>query len=104
MDVWLRLRELGGFNWIESRYEDLVKDPEAEGRRVTEFCELSWHPNQTQHQETARKKILFAPTFSDVAQPVHQRAVGRWQNYAEALAPLQLQLAPYCTAFGYASS
>ena len=102
MDVWLRLRELGGFSWIESRYEDLVKDPEAEGRRVTEFCQLSWHPNQTQHQETARKKILFAPTFSDVAQPVHQRAVGRWQNYAEALAPYQAQLAPYCAAFGYA--
>ena len=35
----------------------------------------------------ARNKVLFAPTFSDVAQPVHKRAVGRWQHYAEALAP-----------------
>ena len=24
MDVWLRLRELGGFDWMETRYEDLV--------------------------------------------------------------------------------
>ena len=29
MDVWLRLRELGGFDWIESRYEDVVGEPGA---------------------------------------------------------------------------
>ena len=34
MDVWLRLRELGGFDWIESRYEDVVADMETEGRKV----------------------------------------------------------------------
>ena len=32
MDVWLRMRELGGFDWIETRYEDVVADLEAEGR------------------------------------------------------------------------
>jgi Flp pilus assembly protein TadD len=101
MDVWLRVRELGGFEWIESRYEDLVKDTEAEGRRVTEFCGLSWDIAQASHREAARHKVLFAPTFSDVAQPVHQRAVGRWQHYAEALAPLQERLAGYCKTFGY---
>jgi Flp pilus assembly protein TadD len=104
MDVWLRARELGGFDWIESRYEDVVADLETEGRKVTEFCGLSWHPNQASHYEAARKKVLFAPTFSDVAQPVHKRAVGRWQHYAEALAPLQDRLAPYCKAFGYGTS
>ena len=40
MDVWLRLRDLGGFEWMESRYESVVEDPEAEGRKVTEFCGL----------------------------------------------------------------
>jgi Flp pilus assembly protein TadD len=101
MDVWLRMRELGGFDWIESRYEDLVKAPEAEGRRATEFCGLPWHLNQASPHEAARKKVLFAPTFSDVAQPVHQRAVGRWRHYGEALAPLQARLAQYCESFGY---
>jgi tetratricopeptide (TPR) repeat protein len=37
MDVWLRMRELGGFQWIETRYEDLVDNTEAEARRVTEL-------------------------------------------------------------------
>jgi hypothetical protein len=29
MDVWLRLRELGGFEWVETRYEDMVSDLET---------------------------------------------------------------------------
>jgi tetratricopeptide (TPR) repeat protein len=101
MDVWLRLRELGGFDWIESRYEDLVADPESEGRRVTGFLGLSWDARQAKYHESARNKFLFAPTFTEVAQPVHPRAVGRWRHYTEVLAPIQPQLAPYRAAFGY---
>ncbi len=101
MDVWLRMRELGGFDWIETRYEDVVADLEAEGKRVTEFLGLSWHPDQVRYYETARRKVLFAPTYHDVTQPVYKRAVGRWVRYAEALEPIQSRLAPYCRAFGY---
>ncbi len=101
MDVWLRLRELGGFDWIETRYEDVVADLEKQGRRVTEFLGLAWHPNQTAFQDKASQRFVFSPTFADVAKPVHQKAVGRWQNYAEALEPLRARLAPYCRAFGY---
>jgi tetratricopeptide (TPR) repeat protein len=101
MDVWLRVRELGGFEWIESRYEDVVANLELEGRRVTEFLGLSWHPDQSRYFETARRKFLFAPTYHDVTQPVYKRAVGRWERYAEALEPVQARLAPYCRAFGY---
>ncbi len=101
MDVWLRLRELGGFDWIESRYEDVVANVQAEGKRVTEFLGLTWHPDQGRYYERARKKFLFAPTYHDVTQPVYKRAVGRWERYAEALEPVQAKLAPYCTAFGY---
>jgi tetratricopeptide (TPR) repeat protein len=102
MDVWLRLRELGDFDWLESRYEDLVNHLESEGRRVTEFLGLSWHARQESYHEEARKKFVFAPTYNDVIRPVHGRAVGRWQQYAEALAPIEQRLAPYCRAFGYA--
>jgi tetratricopeptide (TPR) repeat protein len=101
MDVWLRLRELGGFDWIESRYEDVVADLEKEGRRVTEFLGLAWHPDQARFHETARRKVLYAPTYHDVTQPVYQRAVRRWERYAAALEPVQSKLAPYCRGFGY---
>ena len=102
MDVWLRMRELGGFDWIETRYEDVVMNMAEEGRKATEFLGLPWHPDQARYHETARRKVLFAPTYHDVTQPVYKRAVGRWQRYAAALEPVQAKLAPYCRAFGYA--
>jgi tetratricopeptide (TPR) repeat protein len=101
MDVWLRMRDLGGFDWIETRYEDVVANMAEEGRKVTEFLGLAWHPDQARFHETARRKVLFAPTYHDVTQPVYQRAVGRWERYAKALEPIQAKLAPYCRAFGY---
>ena len=101
MDVWLRMRELGGFDWLETRYEDVVENLESEGRRATEFLGLSWHPDQSRSHETARRKFLLAPTYHQVTQPVYRRAIGRWEHYAEALEPVRAKLAPYVRAFGY---
>ena len=101
MDVWLRMKELGGFDWIETRYEDVVGDMEKEGRKVTEFLGLDWHPDQIAFHEKARRKVLFAPTYHDVTQPVYKGAVGRWERYASAMEPHLDKLAPYCKAFGY---
>ncbi len=104
MDTWLRLREWGGFAWLETRYEDVVGALEAEGRRATEFLGLSWHPGQAASHEAARRKLVYSPTYGEVAQPVHDRAIGRWRNYAAALEPHLPRLAPYIQAFGYPSS
>jgi tetratricopeptide (TPR) repeat protein len=101
MDVWLRLRDLGGFEWVETRYEEMVNNLEAEGRRVMEFLGLPWHEAQARYYDTARRKFVFAPTYSDVTKPVYRRAVRRWEHYTEALQPVQPMLAPYCRAFGY---
>jgi hypothetical protein len=101
MDVWLRMRELGGFDWIETRYEDVVVNMEEEGRKATEFLGLPWHPDQARYHETARQKVLYAPTYHDVTQPVYNRAVGRWKRYAGSLHPFEARLAPYCRTFGY---
>jgi tetratricopeptide (TPR) repeat protein len=102
MDVWLRFRELGGFDWVETRYEDVVSNLEAEGRRVTSFLELPWNEAQAAYYETARRKFVFAPTYSDVAKPVYDRAIKRWEHYAEALHPVEAILEPYFKAFAYA--
>jgi tetratricopeptide (TPR) repeat protein len=101
MDVWLRLKELGGFEWIETRYEDVVGNLETEGRRVTNFLDLPWHEAQATYYETARGKFVHSPTYNEVTKPVHSRAVGRWEHYARALAPLQAGLEKYCRTFGY---
>ncbi|HEY3862521.1 MAG TPA: sulfotransferase [Verrucomicrobiae bacterium] len=104
MDVWLRHRELGGFDSLETRYEDVVNDMQSEGRRVTEFLGLAWHENQARFHESSRRKFLYAPTYHDVTKPVYRSAVGRWHRYARELEPIQPILASYCKAFGYESS
>jgi len=103
MDVWLRLRELGGFDWIETRYEDVVNNLEAEGKRVTHFLGLQWNDAQAKYHEKARSKFVFAPTYHDVTKPVYKNAIGRWEHYQDAMAPLHSRLEPYCKAFGYNS-
>jgi tetratricopeptide (TPR) repeat protein len=101
MDVWLRFRELGGFDWIEMRYHEVVANPEGEGRRVTEFLGLQWHAQQANHQEIASKKILHSPTYFEAAKPLYKKSVDRWQHYASVLESVKERLAPYCRAFGY---
>jgi tetratricopeptide (TPR) repeat protein len=100
-DVWLHMRELGGFDWIETRYEDVVAGTETEGRRVTEFLGLTWHPAQANCHEAARARFVFSPTYSEVAKPVHNRAVGRWRHYAAALEPFEAKFSHYLRALGY---
>jgi tetratricopeptide (TPR) repeat protein len=102
MDVWLRFRELGGFDWIEMHYHEAIANPEREGRRVTEFLGLQWHPRQADYQAITGKKILHSPTYFEATKPLYKKSVDRWRNYASALAPVQSRLAPYCRAFGYA--
>ncbi|HEX3799729.1 MAG TPA: sulfotransferase [Verrucomicrobiae bacterium] len=101
MDVWLRMKAIGGFDWIETRYESVVENLEAEGRRVTEFTGLPWHAQQAKFYESAKTKFVFAPTYHDVTKPAHKRAIGRWEKYAEQLAPVMEKLRPYCEALGY---
>lgn len=101
MDVWLRLRELGGFSWVESRYEDVVQDLPREGARVTEFLGLQWQDEQAQFYQKKNVTPMLAPTYHDVTKPVYQRSLERWRRYESLLAPAMAELQPYCKALGY---
>ncbi|MEK7953634.1 tetratricopeptide repeat-containing sulfotransferase family protein [Luteolibacter soli] len=101
MGLWLRMKDLGNFDWIETRYEDLVENTETEGRKATALLGLEWNESQGRYFETARRKVLYAPTYHDVTRPIYRTAVRRWERYAGALEPFQERLAPYCRAFGY---
>ena len=101
--VWLIVREWQGFAWLETRYEDLVQDLPAEGRRVTEFLALTWHEEQARFYEKSATKQLYSPTYQDVTRPVYRRSLARWHAYEEHLAPILPKLEPFCRTFGYNS-
>jgi tetratricopeptide (TPR) repeat protein len=101
MGIWLAVREWPGYAWIETRYEDIVADLPKEGRRVTEFLGLPWHPGQARYYEKSGSKQLYSPTYQDVTRPVYQRSVARWRAYEKHLAPILPALEPFCRALGY---
>jgi len=104
MDIWIRLRDMGGFSWIESRYEDTVKDIHKEGSRVTEFLGLTWDPSQADFYSKKQQTRVNAPTYHDVTKPVHQRSVQRWVAYQKHLAPFLDEIEPFIQQFGYEST
>jgi hypothetical protein len=102
MDVWLAVRQWTDLPAIETRYEDLVADVGREGRRVTAFLGLEWHPDQARFHESRGDRPLYSPTYQDVTRPIYSRSIARWKAYEKYLAPVLPALEPYVRALGYA--
>jgi len=102
MGLWLHLRGMLTVAWMEVRYEDTVDDLEAQARRILEHLGLDWSDEVLRFHEKARARFISTPSFAAVTQPINRKAVGRWHNYADALAPIAEPLRPFVEAFGYA--
>jgi Sulfotransferase family len=101
MSIWLMVREWKDFAWIETRYEDIVANLEAEGRRVTGFLGLDWHQDQAYFYKHYGKHRVNSPTYHNVTQPLYSRSIARWHAYERHLSPVQKVVEPFCSAFGY---
>ena len=101
MSVWQTLKPLLKNPWLEVRYEEMVENLESVARRTLDFLGAPWDPRVLGFVETARKKLMRAPTYADVVQPVYQRARGRWRHYQKYLEPHLATLEPFVKAFGY---
>ena len=65
-------------------YEALVADAEPEVRRLLEHLDLDFDPACLSFHRTTRTVSTLSSW--QVRQPLYQRAVGRWRNYAAQLA------------------
>ena len=101
MDYWLTLRNLIQPSFLELRYEDTVTDFEASYRRVFEFLGVEWVAEVTQFHERAHGRYISTPSFAAVSQPLYSKAVARWKNYEQPLAPILPILDRFIFAFGY---
>jgi len=72
------------------RYEDLVRAPEPELRRVVAALELEFEPDMLNFADN-REPVATASAVQ-VRRPVHQRSVGAWRRYADALEPARRKL------------
>ncbi|GAB3741327.1 tetratricopeptide repeat-containing sulfotransferase family protein [Silanimonas algicola] len=85
------------------RYEDLVADVAAEGRRLFGFLGLDWRDELLGFTERAKSRgVISTPSYTQVVQPVNRRAVGRWQAWRPWFDAETLDLlAPWAERFGY---
>jgi Sulfotransferase family len=51
-------RGLGRGRYVESRYEDLVEDPEGEIKTICRFLEIDYQPAMLEYEEAARDSVL----------------------------------------------
>lgn len=83
------------------RYEWLVEDPGAELREVCRFLGLPFDPALIDHRSGLQHREVRTNSYQQVAEPLHVRSMGRWQNYREAMAPCLPLLRHHIERFGY---
>ena len=74
--LWLRLFP---DNFYVVNYEELVKKPEEEAKKIIEFCGLDW---QIQCLDIDKNLAPVATASAvQVRQPINNKSVGNWQKY-----------------------
>jgi Flp pilus assembly protein TadD len=101
LELWTRWKQTLPIPLLETRYETLVADPKGETGRLMAFLNLAWTDQVLAFHEQSRTKGIRTPTYADASEPIYQRAVGRWKNYAKYLAPHLDILRPHLRGFGY---
>ena len=84
MAHWRRVLPQGAM--LETRYEDLVTDFEAEARRIVDYCALEWDERCLRFHET--KRDIYTASVQQVRRPLFKSSVGRSRPYREKLRPL----------------
>jgi hypothetical protein len=70
-------------------YEDLVADPEAQIRKLLEFCDLPFEEACLNFHQTER--YVATPSATQVREPI-RRDTARAQKYGALLDPLRAEL------------
>jgi tetratricopeptide (TPR) repeat protein len=102
MNLWTAARKQLPLKVHEVRYERLIAEPETLLREVAAFAGIEFDPVMLDHSGTARARGMIAtPSHAQVAEPIYDRAVGRWRRYRSQLEPYLPMLKPWCDEFGY---
>jgi hypothetical protein len=74
------------------RYERFIADQQGETERLMALLGLPVEPAQLSFH--ANRRHAPTPSYAQVREPLHGRAIGRWRTYADRLAPVLDTLAP----------
>jgi len=93
-------RDVLGIARYELVYERFVAAQERETTLLMAYLGLQMEEAQLRFHESPR----FAPTpsYAQVQQPLNDRSIGRWRNYAAELEPVRSVVAAAMARGGYA--
>jgi Tfp pilus assembly protein PilF len=94
-------REAGFGHTYELRYESLVADQAGETRRLMDAVGLQFEPAQLAFHE--RAAVSPTPSYAQVRDPLNDRSMGRWRNFAEELEVVRPIIAEAMARGGYAA-
>jgi tetratricopeptide (TPR) repeat protein len=86
------------------RHEDLVRDFDAETRKLCDFLGIAQSGDLKNFAEQARAKPINTPSATQVSRGLYSEGMGQWRRYESHLAPVMPILTPWVARFGYAES
>ena len=103
-EQWYRDVDAFAPHVLEWRYESVVSQFDDQVTRLGQFLEIADPSTMTRFAEHARdKRFISTPSYAQVTEGVHRKAVGRWQNYREQFAPVLPVLQPWLDRLGYSA-
>ena len=89
---------------LKWRYESVVSQFDDQVARLGQFLETADTSPMTRFAEHARRKrFISTPSYAQVTEGVHRKAVDRWQNYREQFEPVLPELQPWIDRLGYST-
>jgi tetratricopeptide (TPR) repeat protein len=102
LGYWQHCRAILPLTIFETRYEELVVDPEATMRPLIDFLGLGWRDDLLDHRRTALDRgVISTPSYNQVTQKLYGDAAMRWERYRERMESVLPLLLPWARRLGY---
>jgi tetratricopeptide (TPR) repeat protein len=86
---------------LHVQYEELVRDPETQIRRLLEHCQLPFEPACLSFHQTRRS--VRTASAEQVRQPLYTSGIGYWRHFQAELEPLRHALGDCLDRFQFLS-
>lgn len=103
-EQWYRHVEVFAPRVLEWRYESVVENLDDDLARLATFLEVADASPMARFADHAQnKRFISTPSYAQVTQGIHPRAINRWHGYREHFEPVLPLLQPLIDRLGYAS-
>jgi hypothetical protein len=102
MELWRDYTKIPQLIYHVVRYENLISDFDLETKNLFQFLNIPWDPSVHKYNVHAKThQQISTPSYHQVVEPIYNRSVYRWKNYATHIEPIVHKLRPHIERFDY---